>query len=179
MNESAALAVIAQAPTLSFLASLIERAASALEVDVETSRNCLQRAVALLGLPVTERTAEGSHTKLAAWQTKRLLTYIERNLSKRSRAQDLSDIVNLSASHLNRAFKASVGHPPHRFVIRSRIKRAQLLLRDTQRPLAEIALDCGLCDQSSLCRHFRRLVGQTPQRWRRENCVENQLRIEE
>ena len=178
MNESAALAVIAQAPTLSFLASLIERAASALEVDVETSRNCLQRAVALLGVPVRERRAERS-TKLAAWQTKKLLTYIEGNLSKSIRAEDLCDIVNLSASHLNRAFKASVGHPPHRFVIRSRIKRAQLLLRDTQRPLAEIALDCGLCDQSSLCRHFRRLVGQTPQRWRRENCVENQLRIEE
>jgi AraC family transcriptional regulator len=167
MNTSASLAVLPQSPVPPFLASLIQRAAAALAIDVATSRECLQRAVALLGVQIAE--AKGSRTPLAAWQTKKLLSYIEGNLSNNISAQDLSDLVNLSASHLSRAFKASVGVPPRRFIISSRIRRSQVLLRTSQLSLAEIALDCGFCDQSSLCRHFRRLVGQTPYRWRREN----------
>jgi AraC family transcriptional regulator len=178
MDNSASLAVVPQALVPPFLASLIERAATALEVDVATSRECLQRAVALLGVRQEIATAR-SQSQLAAWQVKKLLSFIEGNLSGSICAQDLSALVNLSTSHLSRAFKASLGLPPHRFVLRSRIKRAQALLKDTQRSLAEIALECGLCDQSSLCRHFRRLVGQTPHRWRRENCVENPLRIKQ
>jgi len=41
-------------------------------------------------------------------------------------------------------------------------------MRTTSEPLARIALDCGLCDQSHLTRQFRRLVGMTPRAWRRE-----------
>jgi AraC-like DNA-binding protein len=37
----------------------------------------------------------------------------------------------------------------------------------TPAPLTEIALSCGLNDQSQLCRLFRRWVGQSPGAWRR------------
>lgn len=112
-----------------------------------------------------------SGAKLADWQVRKLTVYIEENLSNTIRAKDLSALVKLSTSHLTRALVASIGTPPYQFVIRKRIERAQSLLQSTRRSLAGIALDCGLNDQSSLCRLFRHTVGQTPQQWRRAHAL--------
>jgi AraC family transcriptional regulator len=42
------------------------------------------------------------------------------------------------------------------------------MMLESDEPLAQIAIACGLCDQSHLCRMFRRVVGVTPRAWRRE-----------
>jgi AraC-like DNA-binding protein len=36
----------------------------------------------------------------------------------------------------------------------------------TSAPLSEIALSCGMNDQSHFTRLFRRMVGETPSSWR-------------
>jgi AraC-like DNA-binding protein len=38
---------------------------------------------------------------------------------------------------------------------------------NTDAPLSEIALRCGLADQAHLCKVFRQFTGQTPAAWRR------------
>jgi AraC family transcriptional regulator len=52
-------------------------------------------------------------------------------------------------------------------VIRRRVERAQGLMLATDASLSDIALDCGLADQSHLTRLFRRIVGESPRAWRR------------
>jgi AraC family transcriptional regulator len=47
-----------------------------------------------------------------------------------------------------------------------RVERAQQLLREGDLSLAEIAARAGFPDQSVFCRHFKRLVGVTPGRFR-------------
>jgi len=54
-------------------------------------------------------------------------------------------------------------------VAQRRVELARKLMRTTSDPLSHIAIQCGLCDQSHLCRLFRRLVGQSPHAWRRAN----------
>jgi AraC-like DNA-binding protein len=39
----------------------------------------------------------------------------------------------------------------------------------TKDPLAQIALGCGLADQSHFSRLFKKHIGQCPQAWRRES----------
>jgi AraC-like DNA-binding protein len=39
-------------------------------------------------------------------------------------------------------------------------------LRDTNRPISEIALEAGFYDQSHFTNVFRRFLGTTPQRYR-------------
>ena len=61
----------------------------------------------------------------------------------------------------------ATGLPPHQYVIARRVERArQLLQAGTNLSLAEVALRAGFSDQSHFCRHFKRLVGVTPGRFR-------------
>ena len=59
----------------------------------------------------------------------------------------------------SRAFRASTGRSPYRWLTARRIAQAEILLRDTQLPLAEIAISCGFADQSHFSRVFHRAIG--------------------
>ena len=71
-----------------------------------------------------------------------------------------------TSSYFCRAFKDTFGDPPHAYIMRRRVERAQTLMLQTREPLSQIALACGLSDQAHLCNLFRRLVGQSPSHWR-------------
>jgi AraC family transcriptional regulator len=66
-----------------------------------------------------------------------------------------------------RSFRASCGTSPYQYVIAVRVERAKRLLEERSMGIAEIALRCGFSHQEHLTRMFRRLVGQTPGRYRR------------
>ena len=47
-----------------------------------------------------------------------------------------------------------------------RVNRASLLLRQTDKSLVQIALECGFRDQSYFTKVFRRVAGKTPREFR-------------
>jgi AraC family transcriptional regulator len=131
---------------------------------------CLQRAKALLrgdhgsSPQPSEKTARRG---LAPWQIGRVLAHIEANLSAPLQNKDLAAIARLSTYHFNVSFRNSVGDPPHAYIIRRRIERAQGLMLSTNRSLSDIAIECGLADQAHFTRLFGKIVGETPAAWRR------------
>lgn len=154
------------------LLELLGRAQAKVELDREAAQACLSRATALLAArlegesgPKPESEFRG---RLPRWQAKRLVTYIEENLDRPIRSADLTALTGTSAGHFFRTFKATFGQAPCAYIVRRRIEHAQQLMLTTSAPLCQIALDCGLCDQSHLTRLFRRLVGTTPSEWRRK-----------
>ena len=92
----------------------------------------------------------------------RICDFIESNIGEKISLDSLSAMAGLSPHHFARAFQQSVGMPPHRYLLRRRLEHVEQLLRDTQLPLARIALAVGFSDQSHLNRHFRRLTGMSP-----------------
>jgi AraC family transcriptional regulator len=56
--------------------------------------------------------------------------------------------------------------PPHQFVTRERITRAQQLIRETSRSFIEVALDVGYTSPSHFAQIFRRVAGVTPTKFR-------------
>ena len=104
---------------------------------------------------------------LAAWQLRRACEFIEANLEGDPSIVDIAAECGLSSSHFAKAFKRTTGAPPHAWLSRRRIERAKQLLRETNLPLAEIALACGFVDQSHLSRMFAKNEGCSPGRWRR------------
>ena len=104
---------------------------------------------------------------LAPWQIRKVTSYVETHLDQPIRNEELAALVRLNPSHFGRAFRNSFGEPPHEYVIRRRVERAQGLMLSTDASLSEIALNCGLADQSHLTRLFRRFAGESPRAWRR------------
>ncbi|MBX5461301.1 MAG: helix-turn-helix transcriptional regulator [Steroidobacteraceae bacterium] len=96
-----------------------------------------------------------------------MAAHIEANLASTIRLSDLAKLVKLSHSHFCRAFKESFGQPAHAYVMRRRVELAQGLMLTTSEPLSRIAATCGMADQAHFCKLFRRLVGETPNVWRR------------
>jgi AraC family transcriptional regulator len=97
-----------------------------------------------------------------------VIDFVEANIGRRVALSELSALVDLSAVHFCRAFKEATGHSPHQFVIERQVDRAKGLLAGSTMTLAEIALASGFAHQSHLCYHFRRVVGASPGRYRRE-----------
>lgn len=151
------------------MAELCTAIRSALDDERGTAEDSLRRASQLLeGIneaPVANQ--EQPRGGLSPWQVRKVLCHIEAQLDRTLRNEDLAALVRLNPSHFCRAFRNSFGESPHGYVIRRRVERAQGLMLSTDASLTDIALDCGLADQSHLTRLFRRIVGESPRAWRR------------
>jgi AraC family transcriptional regulator len=112
--------------------------------------------------PPTGR-AFGGLTPLQERRAKELLTH---SISGDMPLSELARECGLSLRSFSRAFRKSVGAPPHRWVIQQRIELAKALLRNDPMSLAEIAVECGFSDQSHFTRFFTATVGVSPGFWR-------------
>jgi AraC-like DNA-binding protein len=157
-------------------ARLVEAASSARAGDCESARQHIAHALALMhpqGHAALVPRAPARQPQpvirsgLAAWQRRRICTHIDANLGAGIRIKDLAQLLGFSHSHFCRTFRLSFGIPPHLYVTRRRIEYAQTLMLTTPAKLSEIALTCGMSDQSHFTRAFRRIVGDTPHAWRR------------
>jgi AraC family transcriptional regulator len=108
---------------------------------------------------------------LAAWQVRTLTTYIDANWNASLSCEVLARLTKLSVSYFARAFKCTFGCPPHVFLLRRRMERAQGLMLKSNAPLSEIAIECGFADQSHMSRLFRQYTGESPAAWRRARAV--------
>ena len=104
---------------------------------------------------------------LAPLQLRRVMDYIEARLDHDLGLAELAALAELSTHHFGQAFKASMGMPPHRYLIERRIHRAKELLIGGNRSIAEIAVGVGFSSQSHMTFNFRKLVTTTPARYRR------------
>jgi AraC-like DNA-binding protein len=96
---------------------------------------------------------------------RRATEYLRERLTDTFTLDDLADYAALDKFHLCRAFRAQVGLPPHTYLTHLRVQRARHLLRQGVRA-SELAPHVGFYDQSQLTRHFKRIVGVTPARYR-------------
>ena len=151
------------------LAGLLDQADRTMERDLAAARRLLARASALLRPAVPPPPASGRLGRLAPWQERRVRAHVDANLHASLRVEDLAAVARLSTSYFARAFKASFGEPPHAYLLRRRVERAQLLMRQGPAPLAQVALACGLSDQAHLSRVFRQVTGSSPSDWRRRH----------
>lgn len=78
----------------------------------------------------------------------------------------LARIAMVSPTHFIRTFRATFGETPHRYLQRRRIERAMALLRETDRPVTEIATDVGFDSLGTFSRTFRTVVGRSPSHYR-------------
>ena len=97
----------------------------------------------------------------------RVTDYIAANIEGDVSVGALAEVACLSRHHFTRAFQTSTGLAPHRYVSCLRLENAKRLLRESDVPIAHIALACQFSSQSAFGRAFLRSVGASPADYRR------------
>lgn len=122
-------------------------------------------AVAFGGMRLPAYSRRGG---LAPWQVRCATELMIERLGEDLSLADPARACGLSQSYFSRAFKRSVGTPPHRWLLLQRALRAKALLRNAELSLADIATACGFTDQSHFTRVFTSVVGASPGVWRKQ-----------
>jgi AraC-like DNA-binding protein len=95
------------------------------------------------------------------------IRHAEKNLSERPTIRELARIAGMSVYQLDRRMQRVFGLTTGQWILKSRISHASALLVDTDKPIADVALQAGYADQSSFTRQFRRSTGLAPSEYRK------------
>ncbi len=95
-------------------------------------------------------------------RVRRIVEYIEDNLSEALSLNELAGIAGTSRFHFARAFRNTVGVSPHVFVQQRRLQRAIELIAKSRSPLHQIAVICGFANGPHLSRTFKAHFGLNP-----------------
>lgn len=92
--------------------------------------------------------------------------FVNESLGANINLETLAGIAGLSRFHFSRAFKASFGLSPHKYVQQERLRRACELMEHTDSSITDIALQVGFASSSELARTFKLLKGFSPRQYR-------------
>ncbi len=151
---------------------MLQTARASADRDYEITKKIVAQASMLLQLhlehPGSWQSAQTGAGGLTRRRVDRVRSFIDQHLSESVRVSDLSSISGCSTSHFTRAFKRTFGTSPHAYLMGCRVRKAMEMMRSTEAPLAQIALNCGFSDQAHFSRTFRLVMGSPPSKWRRE-----------
>jgi len=117
------------------------------------------------GAPSVQPRVQGG---LAPWQQRIAVAYIEDHLNEPIPLTTLAQLVRLSSpQHFCRAFKQSLGVPPHRYQTNRRIEQAKLLLARPSISVTDVGLMVGFGSSNAFATAFRKATGFTPSHYRR------------
>ena len=112
---------------------------------------------------LAERYGTGRHVVLAAIEA------MENHIADPLPLADLSRVVGVSARHLNRQFRAGLGQSAGAFYRDLRLEKSRELLRQTDRPILEIAISTGFSGAAHFATAYRKRFGEMPSRHRLES----------
>jgi AraC family transcriptional regulator len=140
--------------------------------------DCVSNAIVarLLGSSGGSASRRGKVAELARWRLKRVVDYVEASLANPVSLADLAAAAGLTRMHFAAQFRAATGLPPHEYLTRRRIERAQEMLLEDDLALVEVALSVGFETQSHFTSVFKRFVGQSPRAWRFSQCGKQRAR---
>jgi AraC-like DNA-binding protein len=138
------------------------------EISHDHFANPVSLAIAtrLLCSPIPDPLPRPQRSPLVKWRLKRALNYLEAHLADPVTLAKLASSAGLKPMYFAAQFKAATGLRPHEYLLRKRVERAQLLLTKSDLPLVDIALGVGFQSQAHFTTVFKRVVGETPYRWR-------------
>lgn len=105
--------------------------------------------------------------RMTSWQRRRVVEFIEENLDRSIKLDEIASELHLSVSGLIRKFQAEFNESPHAYVLKKRLERSKRILRERmEMPLRLVAENCGFSDASHMIRQFKRSFSMTPSEYR-------------
>ena len=94
--------------------------------------------------------------------------YIDEHYQEELSVDELARLCHVSTPYLHRLFVKHLGVTPHSALLRRRLVAAKVMLINEPWPIAEVAWRCGFQSASYFSDCFRRHVGMSPIRFRKE-----------
>ncbi|MET8987347.1 GlxA family transcriptional regulator [Nonomuraea wenchangensis] len=95
-----------------------------------------------------------------------VLSWIEDNLAAELTPAGMAARAGMSERTFGRRFREQTGTTPLQWLLRARVRRAQLLLETTDHGVERVAAQAGFGSATAFRERFKRVVGVTPQSYR-------------
>ena len=89
----------------------------------------------------------------------RIVRFLNEQVESAPSLQDLADVAQISPFHFHRVYRAVTGETPSGTLRRLRLARAVAMLRDTNKPVTEIAFDIGYESSQAFSKALRQVTG--------------------
>ena len=120
--------------------------------------------------------AESSRCGLIDAKLAAAVDYVQSNFSQRISVGLLAEMAGLSETQLERRLKRIFNLSTQQFIIKTRLSAAAQFLESSDLTIAQIAADCGFCDQAAFANQFRRFVGVSPSEYRKMRRLDRDVR---
>ncbi len=151
----------------------IERIRSELPGASERSRLAIKTYLKMILLALVNHYSELGATREALNRQQSnvrrltpLIEHLEGHYHEPVRVDDAARLCAMSACCFMHLFKEVTGQSFVAYLNRFRVAQAQSLLASTSKPISEISLETGFCNQSYFGVIFRRITGMTPLEYR-------------
>ncbi len=102
------------------------------------------------------------------WAVERLLEAVREHYAYPITLRDLAAVCYFNEKYVGRLFKAQTGQSFHQYLAAYRLDRAEEMLREGSRAVADVARECGFESTSYFNRLFRERFGRSPGAYRKE-----------
>ena len=99
--------------------------------------------------------------------TDNIRKYIVDNLEKACTLEDIAEEFHFSCHYIRHIFKKAVGMSVGEFKTAQKIKKAKLLLKNTDSKITDVAMTCGFESASYFTKTFTKEIGITPSEYRK------------
>lgn len=97
-----------------------------------------------------------------------VLVHIEYHILEKIEIDDLVKITGWSRFHFTKAFTKSIGLPPKKYITMRKIENSKKLLKNNSLSINHISNLLSFKSQSDFSRIFKKIIGQSPEKYRRE-----------
>lgn len=95
------------------------------------------------------------------------IEYLEKDTSLNLSVAEISKMCNVTQNYFCRLFKEYSGLTPQEYLLKAKIAKAKIALKETNLSVFEIAEQCGFQDGSYFCRIFKKKTGVPPLKYRK------------
>jgi AraC family transcriptional regulator len=118
---------------------------------------------------VMENNARRGSPSLPGYKLQRITEWMAEHIVEDFTLGQLAALAGLSKYHFHRLFKSAMGVSPLRYHTNLRMELARKLLRETKRPVVNVAIEVGYANPSHFARVFRQETGFCPGDYRRQS----------
>lgn len=97
---------------------------------------------------------------------KKALEYIEHNYVEDIKVTDIANFIGINRSYLFSIFKKSLNISPQEFLLRYRMEKAYVLLKDYRLSISDVARSVGYKDPLNFSKIFKKVNGVSPKAYR-------------